>query len=134
MNLLARNIIHVYKHFFFIFWIWDLLLMSVWGQYTLSSKCTNTMCVDYFFSNFFNNHCNYVYHYYIIDKDVLYKHVCIVYVLGIQTFTSKQIFFNKKGFRNNECIHCTFVQPFLCSFAFKFLHNLFKITFNKINI
>lgn len=88
----------------------------------------------FFFPNFFNNHCNYVYHYYIIDKDVLYKHVCIVYVLGIQTFTSKQIFFNKKGFRNNECIHCTFVQPFLCSFAFKFLHNLFKITFNKINI
>lgn len=88
----------------------------------------------FFFSNFFNNHCNYVYHNYIIDKDVLYKHVCIVYVLGIQTFTSKQVFFSKKGFRNNECIHCTFVQPFLCSFAFKFLHNLFKITFNKINI
>lgn len=60
----------------------------------------------FFFSNFFNNHCNYVYHYYIIDKDVLYKHVCIVYVLGIQTFTSKQFgFFSAR--RDSEIMNAS---------------------------
>lgn len=57
----------------------------------------NVCSFFYLHCKFFNNHCNYVYHYYIIDKDVLYKHVCIVYVLGIQTFTSKQFFFQQEG-------------------------------------